>query len=57
MPSSIQRQAAPELLWFVDADGDDKCGASGDLHGYTTPGAFDPAANDPATIAIAGSET
>ena len=56
LPAGIQRQAAPELLWFVDADGNDKCSAtSGDLLGYATPGAFDPPANDPATVSIAAS--
>jgi hypothetical protein len=56
LPAGVQRQVAPELLWFVDADGDDKCGAGGgDLMAYTTPGAFDPPANEPAAISIAAS--
>jgi hypothetical protein len=56
LPAGIQRQAAPELLWFVDADGDGKCGTGGgDLLGYTTPDAFDPPANEPAAISIAAS--
>jgi len=53
LPAGIQRQAAPELLWFVDADRDGKCTAgSGDLLGYTTPGAFDPAADEVAAVSI-----
>jgi len=53
LPAGIPRQVAPELLWFVDADGDNKCSAtSGDLLGYTTPDAFDPPANEPATVSI-----
>jgi hypothetical protein len=54
LPAGVQRQSATELLWFVDADGDGKCSASGgDLLGYTTPGAYDPPANEPASVAIA----
>ena len=56
LPAGFPRQTAPELLWFVDADGDGKCGAGGaDLLGYTTPGAFDPPANEPAAVSIAAS--
>jgi len=53
LPAGIPRQTATELLWFVDADGDDKCGAKGgDLLGYMTPGAFDSPTNDPAAVSI-----
>ena len=56
LPAGFPPQTAPELLWFVDADGDGKCGAgSADLLGYTTPGAFDPPANEPVGVSIAAS--
>lgn len=56
LPAGFPRQTAPELLWFVDADGDGKCGAGGgDVFGYTAPGPFDPPANEPAAVSIAAS--
>jgi hypothetical protein len=58
VPNGYQRGTDQEIFWFVDVDGDGKCGAAGGDHlGQATVGSIDPAGNEPVEVSVSDDHT